>query len=196
LFQPLTAMAFRYVPKSNYQYLVASTDPENLAATNQQIKEAWAKLFPNQLYTGRLMEQNMMMVMEHFDSVVILYTFLGAVAIIMSISGLYSLVSLNLQKRNKEFGIRKIMGAPTRHLVLQASKAFLIIMVISFVIGSAMGSIMVNGLMDSVWEYYVAINAEVLTLAVVILLTIAVATVSYKVFKVVATNPVDSLRYE
>ncbi|MCB0488438.1 MAG: ABC transporter permease [Cyclobacteriaceae bacterium] len=196
LFQPLSAMAFRNVPKSNYQYLVASTDPENLVSTNQQIKESWQKLFPNQLYTGKLMEQNMMMVMEHFDSVVILYTFLGAVAIIMSISGLCSLVSLNLQKRNKEFGIRKIMGAPTRHMVMQASKAFWIIMMISFVIGSAMGSIMVNGLMDSVWEYYVAINVEVLTLAVAILLTIAVATVGYKVFRVVATNPVDSLRYE
>ncbi len=196
LFEPLTPVAFRYVPKENYRYLVASTSPDQLVETNQQIKEAWQKLFPTMLYTGRLMEQRMVMVMEHFDSVVILYTFLGLVAIIMSISGLYSLVSLNLQKRTKEFGIRKILGASIPHMAVQASKLFLITMAVSFVIGSLMGSVMVNGMMSSVWEYYEAINAVVLTLAISILSLIALCTIGYKIVKVTIANPADSLRYE
>jgi putative ABC transport system permease protein len=196
LFQPLTPLAFRYVPNTDYRYLVASTDPQQLAAVNDQIKESWKKIFPNSLYPGRLMEHDMVMALEHFDSVVILYTFLGLVAIIMSVSGLYSMVSLNLQKRTKELGIRKILGAPLPHIVLQSSKLFLIIMLISFVIGSLLGSVMVNGLMGSIWEYYVAINFTVLSLAIIILFTIAIATIGYKVRKVAVTNPVDSLRYE
>ena len=196
LFQPLSSVAFRYAPAENYKYLVASTDPKELVAANVQIKEAWRKIFPNTLYTGRLMEERMVMALEHFDSVVILYTFLGLVAIIMSVSGLYSLVTLNLQKRTKELGIRKILGAPLPHLVIQASKLFLIIMVISFVIGSLLGSVMVNGLMGSIWEYYVAINFQVLALAITILFAIAIATIGYKIRKVAVTNPVDSLRYE
>jgi len=196
LFEPLTPVAFRYVPKENYRYLVASTSPDQLVETNQQIKEAWQKLFPAMLYTGRLMEQQMVMVMEHFDSVVILYTFLGLVAIIMSISGLYSLVSLNLQKRTKEFGIRKILGASIPHMAVQASKLFIITMAVSFVIGSLMGSVMVNGMMSSVWEYYEAINAVVLTLAISILSIIALGTIGYKIVKVTIANPAESLRYE
>lgn len=196
LFQPLAPLAFRYAPEENYKYLVASTDPEQLATTNAQIKESWKKLFPNTLYPGRLMEHDMVMALEHFDSVVILYTFLGLVAIIMSVSGLYSMVTLNLQKRTKELGIRKILGASLPHIVAQSSKLFLIIMVISFVIGSLLGSVMVNGLMDSIWEYYVAINFEVLALAITILFVIAIATIGYKIRKVAVTNPVDSIRTE
>jgi ABC-type antimicrobial peptide transport system permease subunit len=142
------------------------------------------------------MEYNMVMVLEHFDSVVLLYTFLGLVAIIMSVSGLYSLVSLNLQKRTKELGIRKILGAPMPHIIIQASKLFTIIMLISFCIGSLLGSVMVNSLMDSVWEYYVAVNPTVLILAIIILFIIAVATIGYKIKRVAVANPVDSLRYE
>ena len=196
LFQPLTPLAFRYAPKTDYRYLVASTDPGQLATVNSQIRESWKKIFPNTLYPGRLMEHDMVMALEHFDSVVILYTFLGLVAIIMSVSGLYSLVSLNLQKRTKELGIRKILGAPLQHIVIQSSKLFLIIMMISFVVGSLLGSVMVNGLMGSIWEYYVAINFTVLSLAIIILFTIAIATIGYKIRKVAITNPVDSLRYE
>jgi putative ABC transport system permease protein len=196
LFQPLTPVVFRYVPKEEYRYLVASADQNDLVKLNAQVKDAWQKLFPTQLYPGRLMEHNMNMSLEHFDSVVILYTFMGMVAIIMSVSGLYSLVSLNLQKRTKELGIRKILGASLTHMTFQVSKLFVVIMLFSFVIGSLLGSMMVNSLMNTVWEYYEAVNAVVISLAVVILLAIAMTTIGFKVRRSVVANPVDSLRYE
>ena len=196
LFQPLTPVAFRYAMPGQYKYLVASADPSQLVEANADMAEKWKKLFPTQLYSGRLMETTMNMSLEHFDSVVILYTFLGMVAIIMSVSGLYSLVSLHLQKRTRELGIRKILGAPIPHIALQSSKLFLVIMVISIVVGSLLGSVMVNSLMDSVWEYYVAINATVLTLAIAILFLIALATIGFKVTRVITANPVDSIKTE
>jgi ABC-type antimicrobial peptide transport system permease subunit len=61
---------------------------------------------------------------------------------------LYSLVLLNLQKRTKELGMRKLLGASLGHIVVQSGKLFLIIVLISFVIGSLLGTIMVNALMD------------------------------------------------
>ncbi|HRI79301.1 MAG TPA: hypothetical protein PLR06_07180, partial [Cyclobacteriaceae bacterium] len=196
LFQPLAPVAFRYIPGENYRYLLASTDPERLADVNGQIKLEWKKLFPAVLYTGRLMEQDMVMALEHFDAVVILYSFLGLVAIIMSVSGLYSLVSLNLQRRTKELGIRKIMGAPLIHMLTQASKLFLTILAIAFIFGSFIGSLMVNALMRSVWEYYEAVDVRVLGLAMLILFLIAVTTIAYKIKGIVIANPVDSLRHE
>jgi putative ABC transport system permease protein len=117
-------------------YLVASADPTDLVALNAQFKQAWQKLFPTQLYPGRLMEYNMVMALEHFDSLVILYTFLGLVAIFMSVSGLYSLVKLNLQRRTKELGLRKLLGASLARIVLQSGQLCIIIMFISFITGS------------------------------------------------------------
>jgi ABC-type antimicrobial peptide transport system permease subunit len=196
LFLPLTPVAFRYVPEGQYKYLVASAEPGDLVALNAQLKQAWQKLFPTQLYPGRLMEYNMVMALEHFDSVVMLYTFLGIVAIIMSVSGLYSLVSLNLQKRTKELGLRKLLGASLGHIVVQSGKLFLMIMLISFLIGSLLGAIMVNAMMDSVWEYYEAVDVTVISLAVIILMGIALVTIGFKIRRVATANPVESLRYE
>jgi ABC-type antimicrobial peptide transport system permease subunit len=175
---------------------VVSTAPEKLFEVNDRIKKVWGELFPMQLYRGRLMETTMNMSLEHFDAVVIIYTFLGLVAIVMSVSGLYSLVSLHLQKRTRELGIRKILGASLPHILFQSSKMFLIIMFIAFVLGSVLGSVMVNALMDSVWEYCVAINPVVLTLATGIVTLIAIATIGLKVRSVVVANPVDAVRSE
>lgn len=196
LFGPLSPVAFRYIPEGTYKMLVASTNPETLLMANEAIQKEWRKLFPNQLYPGQLMEQRMTMVMEHFDNVVKLYTFLGFVAIVMSVSGLYSLISLNLQKRTKELGIRKIMGAPLLHMVLQSSKLFLVIMFFSCLVGSLLGSVMVNAMMDNIWEYYVAINLKILSMASLILVAIAIVTIGAKVVQISVRKPVESLRYE
>lgn len=196
LFKPLSPLIFRYTPASNYRYLVASADHSDLMVVNEEIKSVWKKLYPNTLYPGSLMEEEMVMALEHFDNVVILYTFLGAIAILMSVSGLYSMVSLHLQKRTKEFGIRKILGAPLQNIVFQASKLFVIIMFVAFVLGSVGGAFMVNKLMDTVWEYYVAIGFKIIFTAITILFTIACATVSYKILSVSRTNPAESLKYE
>lgn len=196
LFQPIGPVVFKYVPQERYRYLVASTDPDKLREVNEDVKAAWKKLFPTILYTGNLMEERMTMTMDHFDNVVTLYTFLGMVAIIMSVSGLYALISINLQKRTKELGIRKILGAPILNILFQASRLFLIIMLVSFVIGAVGGSFLVNKMMDTVWEYYEAVDVVVLTLSIAILFFISLLTVALKIFTVSNTNPVESLRYE
>jgi hypothetical protein len=80
--------------------------------------------------------------------------------------------------------------------MLQASRMFLIIMFFSFVIGAAGGSFLVNKMMDTVWEYYEAVDVVVLVLSISILFLISVMTVALKIFSVSVTNPVESLRYE
>jgi putative ABC transport system permease protein len=196
LFEPITPVAFRYAPESNYKFLVASTDPTQLQKVNEQIEKEWKTLFPFTLYPGRLMEARMVMALEHFDNVIILYSFLGLVAIVLSVSGLYSLVSINLKRRTKELGIRKILGASVPHLAVQSSKLFIIIMIIAFVIGTTMGSLMVNKLMDTVWEYYVATNFTVVSLAIIVLSSISLATIGLQIRKATISNPADALRHE
>jgi putative ABC transport system permease protein len=196
LFQPLAPIAFRYAPKQDYRYLVASSTGADVNDLNKAIAAEWKKLFPNSLYTGKLMEERMVATLEHFDAVVIMYTFLGIVVIIMSASGLYSIVSVNLLKRTKELGIRKILGASLRNLVIHSSSMVIVILLCSFVIGGALGTIAVNAMMDSVWEYYEPVNVKVLSIAIGMLLTVCVITVGSKIVAVVMRNPADSLRYE
>jgi ABC-type antimicrobial peptide transport system permease subunit len=196
LFQPLAPVAFRYVPERDYRFLVASTDPNKLEAVNEQVKGEWKKLFPATLYPGRLMEERMVMALDHFDAVVIIYSFLGLVAIVMSVSGLFGLMSIHLQKRTKEIGIRKILGASIPHILYKTSQLFILVMFISFAVGGLLGSFMVNKMMDSVWEYYEAVNPKVFMLAVTILFAIASVTIYSIVRRATTANPAEALRYE
>lgn len=196
LFQPLAPLAFRYVAEQNYRFLVASTNVSEVESVNNEIQNEWKKLFPATLYPGRLMEERMVMALDHFDAVVIIYSFLGLVAIVMSVSGLFGLMSIHLQKRTKEIGIRKILGASIPHILVKTSQLFLVVMCISFALGGLMGATMVNKLMDSVWEYYVAVDTRVLTLAIFILFSIASVTIYSIVRKAATANPVEALRYE
>ncbi len=90
----------------------------------------------------------------------------------------------------------KILGASDPHILLKVSQLFLIVMAFSFVLGSLMGATLVNALMDSVWEYYVAVNPTILMAAVFILLTIATATIYSIVTRATRANPAQALRYE
>ena len=82
------------------------------------------------------------------------------------------------------------------HILMKSSQLFLVVMGISFVLGSLMGAAMVNALMDSVWEYYVAVNPPILAMAMLILLSIAAATIFTLITRAARANPADALRYE
>jgi hypothetical protein len=59
-----------------------------------------------------------------------------------------------------------------------------------------MGSLMVNKLMDTVWEYYVATNFTVISLAMIILMTISLGTIGFQIRRATVSNPADALRHE
>ena len=114
----------------------------------------------------------------------------------MSVSGLYALVSLNLQRRTKELGIRKILGASTVTIAYEAGKLLIIVLVISFMVGSIFGSFMVNKMMDGVWEYYVATDFRVIAFAFLSIFSIALIAVATQLVNVIVSNPSESLRHD
>ena len=73
---------------------------------------------------------------------------------------------------------------------------FVMIMLIAFVTGSLLGTVLVDKMMGSVWEYYEAVDVSVLSIAVSTLFLIATVTIGHKIRGVTVSNPVDALRHE
>jgi len=115
---------------------------------------------------------------------------------LLSLIGMYNLVSLDIIRRTKEMGIRKIQGAPVPLIMYLVSKKFLVILVIASLLGCAGGYYMSNMLMDSIWDYFVQIKAGILILAAAIMFVATILTIVFKILKAALRNPVDSLRYE
>jgi ABC-type antimicrobial peptide transport system permease subunit len=130
------------------------------------------------------------------NSILKVNIFLAIAATLLSLIGMYNLVSLDIIRRTKEMGIRKIQGASVVLIMYMVSKKFLVVLVISSLIGCAGGYYTSNLMMGSIWQYFVKIKPGTLILSASIMFVATILTIVFKIGKVALRNPVDSLRYE
>jgi len=109
--------------------------------------------------------------------------------------GLFGLAAFSAEKRSKEIGIRKVMGASVRHITYRLSFDFLKLVAIAILIASPFSWFVMNRWLEE-FSYRINITALTLALAASIAALISVTTVSYQSIKAALANPVKSLRSE
>jgi len=115
--------------------------------------------------------------------------------ILISCLGLFGLAAYDTERRTKEIGIRKVLGANTKGLIALLAKDFLKLVAIAIVLASPLAYfLMYKWLQD--FAYRISIGWWVFVLAGVIALFIALVTVSFQAIKAAIANPVKSLRTE
>lgn len=186
----------RLSASDNYNILAVRANPEDLPGILDFISQKWKTLGTNQIFIGRLQEDLFQEEKDINGSILKVNLFLAVVATLLSLIGMYNLVSIDIIKRTKEVGIRKIQGAPVPVLMFLISRKFLVVLLIASVIGCAGGYYMSIMLMDSIWDYFVRISASILLLSALIMITATLLTISLKVVRASLKNPAESLRYE
>ncbi len=176
--------------------IVVDVETGNLKKVNDYIKNEWEKIIPDKPYTGFYQNQKMAEDKKSHSSIVMIFLFVGSISVLLSLVGLYSLISLNIIKKTKEIGIRKVLGAPTPRLIRIISKEFILIVLIGSVLGSALGSLLTFALLDSIYAYHIDFNIWGVLIPVLSILVIAIATLAAKVYSAAHRNPVESLKYE
>ena len=184
----------RYVGPEQYTQIVVSASPENLLAVNDYMKEAWKKISPNTLYSGKYTDGNMYATEMINTNAVRIFGFLGVIAALMSATGLFALVSLNILKKMKEIGVRKILGASAGNIARVINAEFFVIILVASILGSGLGYLMIDKMMDAIWEYYLQVNFVTLGICVALLFVVAIVTVAYKTIVTAWLNPVNTLR--
>jgi predicted permease len=119
----------------------------------------------------------------------------ASLAIFISCLGLFGLAAYTAERRIKEIGIRKVLGASVSGLAGLLSKDFLKLVIISCLLAFPVAWLAINNWLQS-YQYRVNIDWWVFALAGVTALLIALATVSFQAVKAALMNPVKSLRSE
>jgi ABC-type antimicrobial peptide transport system permease subunit len=109
---------------------------------------------------------------------------------------LFTLVSINIQSRTKEIGIRKVLGASIARITTLINRPFLIIVGIASLLGGGIGIYVSSKLMSSIWTYHVTPGIISALVPIVVILLVALISISGKVINAARRNPVESLRYE
>jgi putative ABC transport system permease protein len=120
---------------------------------------------------------------------------LAGLAIIISCLGLFGLASYSAEKRIKEVGIRKVLGASVQNIVGMLSKDFLKYVLIAAVIAWPLAWFSIYKWLQD-YAYRIHISWWIFLLAVLLAMLIALITISYQAIKAAIANPVKSLRTE
>jgi ABC-type antimicrobial peptide transport system permease subunit len=133
LWEKMEPMMFRYGSKDDINHILVKADVDKLISINQFMEAKWKILFPEKLYDGDYMDEQMVEADTVNKNLVKMFAFLGAVALILSVTGLFTLVSLNIIKKMKEIGVRKVLGASTWNITSVVNREFVIILLIASV---------------------------------------------------------------
>jgi putative ABC transport system permease protein len=122
--------------------------------------------------------------------------FLSAIlTIFISCIGLFGLSSLAVQKRVKEIGVRKVLGASVLQISNLLTRNFISLIAIAFGIAVPVAWYAGNMWLQN-YAYRMPLNASIFLLALVIILVVSLATISFQSIKAAIANPVKSLRSE
>jgi ABC-type antimicrobial peptide transport system permease subunit len=196
LWEPIQPLMIRYTSPAQYQQLVIKTEPEKIASVNEFMEKKWKEVFPNTVYNGQMIDQELQETNEINSNIMTMFGFLGFFAALMTGIGMYTLVSLNIVKKMKEIGVRKVLGASILNIAGVINLEFIVNLGIATIVGGGLGYFMADSLMDSIWEYYLKLGILTLLVSVLAMVILAFASVGYKTISTASLNPTKTLRDE
>jgi putative ABC transport system permease protein len=171
---------------------IKTTDVQNLLA---DIKSKWDKANPVAPFSYYFLD-------EHFASLYAaeqrtgqIFSAFAIIAILIACLGLFGLATYITQQRVKEIGIRKIFGATVPDLILLVSKEFLRLVIIAFLLAIPLAWWAMHKWLQD-YQYRIDLKWWMFLAAGVLVMVIAVLTVSFQSVKAAYANPVKSLRTE
>lgn len=177
------------------EYIFVKVRPENLVASLAAVEAVWKKVNPRAVDEASYLDENtdnQYRRDRRFTNIVIS----GAtLAILISCMGLFALALLTINRRVKEIGVRKVLGASVRGIVVLLSRDFVKLVGIAFAIGAPIAWLAASKWLES-FAYRIDVNAGLMLLGGLIVLSVALATVVAQSLRAALANPVESLRDE
>ena len=196
LWEQMDPVMFRYAHKDRVSHILVKAPTDKLVSVNKFMEAKWKEIFPNKMYNGRFMNEEMVEADTVNNNLVIMFVFLGVVALVLSATGLFTLVSLNIIKKMKEIGVRKVLGASIGNITRVINMEFLIILSIACLLGAPLGWYLSAALMDSIWDYFQSATITSMIISAVILFMASAISIGYKVYTTTKLNPANVLRDE
>lgn len=180
---------------TRYDNLIASVSSANFEQTVKIIEQTWKSNISDTPFEYSFLDQNVQKQYDEDRKVSGIITSFGLIAMIICALGLYGLSSYMAERRIKEIGIRKVMGASVPQIITMMSSEFVKLVLIAFVISVPIAWYGMNTWLES-FAYRISIEWFVFLWAGIVALAIAIVTVSFESFRAASVNPVKSLRNE
>jgi putative ABC transport system permease protein len=159
------------------------------------LKEQWTSLRPNYPFTYYFISENFDKQYESEERLSKLINYFSGLAIIIAVMGLFGLASFATEQRTREIGIRKVMGASVKDILILLNSGFLRLVLIAFVFSVPLAWWGMNKWLDT-FAYHTTIQVITVFASGIIAFVIALFTVSYWTWRSANMNPAITLKYE
>jgi putative ABC transport system permease protein len=169
--------------------------PQGVASALGHVQKTYARFVTNRDFTYSFLNDDIEKQYEGEQKFAQVFTLFTVLAIIIACLGTFGLISFTAERRTKEIGIRKVLGASAAHVSFMLIREFIILLAVASVIAWPLSWYFLNGWVEG-FIYRTTIGAGPFVLATVLAALIVVLTTGVKAMKAALANPVDALRTE
>ena len=192
-------MILQFPPKSRengqYRLLTIRCQPGTLQSSLKEIQKIWHARVSGVPFNYYFLDDNLNTLYQAEERMGTLFQFFTFLAIFIACLGLYGLILFSAEQKTKEIGIRKVLGASVRSVILLLAKEFIVLVISANIIAWPIAWFVMNQWLQN-FAYRIDLTLWPFLLAGLLALVIALFTVSWQVIHVATANPVESLRYE
>ncbi len=175
--------------------IAAKLPPDFTSETIVQTENIWNRIVPEVPFEYSFLEDVMSESYDNDRRLGMLFSTFSLLTVFVACLGLFGLSAFSAERRTKEIGIRKALGASVANMVRLLSKEIVILVMIAGAVAFPVAYLAIDRWLET-FAYRTDITLTLFLLSGLVVLIIALATVSYQSIKAALANPVDSLRYE
>jgi len=176
-------------------FMIIRLSSSNITQAIKKLKFIWNKNYPDLPFELHFLDAEFEMLYESELRTGKVFDYFTILAILISCLGLFGLASFTAEKRTKEIGVRKVMGASVSQIVGLLSSEYLKWVVIANLIAWPIAWFVMNKWLQN-FAYKIQINLLYFLLAGIAACAIAIITVSFQTIKAANSNPIECLKYE
>lgn len=186
-------VAFLHDPaNAHIMYLRLGTGP--IAPTLSFIQENFHKFSQNR-FEHWFVETTLSQQYAQEQTFTKVFSLFTLIAILIAFAGLYGLSKFMCERKTKEIGIRKILGASPLQVLWQILSHFFLLALIAFSLVVPLAAWSLKDWLSN-FAYHIELDAKIFLLTLIAILLLSTLAVIYQVVKVAIQNPVKALRYE
>jgi ABC-type antimicrobial peptide transport system permease subunit len=176
-------------------YFFIKTVSGNAPKTIAAVQKIWYRYIPAEPFSFNFLDDSFNNLYKTDIKTSKLIFIFSSIAVIISALGLFGLAAFTAERRTKEIGIRKVLGASVQQIATLLSRDFVMLVIIAIVISSPVAWFFMNKWLEN-FAYRINISVWIFIAAASLALFIAIFSVSFQAIKAATTNPVVSLRAE
>lgn len=189
------SITLEMAPKGSVNYVLIRVHTQNLSESMALVKNTWKKLSPGEEFKGSFINENVDRWYKKEERLSQIFSLAAGIAIMLSCMGLFAVALIVIEQRTKEIGVRKVLGASVSGIVGLISVNFLKMVGVAFVIATPIAYFTMRKWLED-FAHRTDLNWWIFALAGVLLIVIALLTISYQSIRAALMNPVKSLKSE